>query len=115
MTDGEVGKAILAALAPRTFIFAITMENHGPYHLEGDDELAIYLRHLRNADRMIAEVCGAMREGVFCLYGDHVPGLPQAYDDPRTDYLIWSNRNLTRRSVDREVHELASRVLEIAA
>lgn len=52
------------------FVFVITMENHGPLHWErvqdGDveslytspppdvcDDLTIYLRHLRNADRMV--------------------------------------------------------------
>lgn len=108
VADSEVTKAILKTLSPRTFVFAITMENHGPYQLEA------YLRHLRNADRMIGEVCGAMREGVFCLYGDHVPGLPRVYDDPRTDYLIWSNGRMAPRRVEREVHELAARVLEVA-
>ena len=114
VADAEVTRRIVAALGPRMFVFAITMENHGPYHLEGDDELAVYLGHLRNADRMIAEVCGAMREGVFCLYGDHVPGLPRAYDDPRTDYLIWSNKGMTPRRVDREAHRLGARLLEVA-
>ena len=108
VADSEVTRKIVAALGRKVFIFAITMENHGPYHLEA------YLGHLRNADRMIGEVCGAMKEGVFCLYGDHVPGLPLVYDDPRTDYLIWSNGKMARRRAEREVHELAARVLEIA-
>lgn len=120
IADAEVTRAILKALGPRTFIFAITMENHGPYHLEGSDELEIYLRHLRNADRMIGEVCGALQDGVFCLYGDHVPGLPRVYaargyDDSRTDYLIWSNGKRGARRMDREAHELGVRLLEVTA
>jgi len=118
--DSAVSKAILQALGPRVFIFAITMENHGPYHLEGGDELAIYLRHLRNADRMIGEVCAALKQGVFCLYGDHVPGLPRdyaalGYEDSRTDYLIWSNTRRAQRRAERQAHELGVRVLEIAS
>ncbi|HUF79852.1 MAG TPA: LTA synthase family protein, partial [Burkholderiales bacterium] len=96
-------------------LFAITMENHGPLHLErvapgdierlyatpppaGYDDLTVYLRHLVNADRMI----GALRErleqsprdGWLCWYGDHVPILQKVYDatqykDGRTDYFIW--------------------------
>jgi phosphoglycerol transferase MdoB-like AlkP superfamily enzyme len=120
IADAEVTKAILQALGPRTFIFAITMENHGPFHLEGGDELEVYLRLLRNADRMIGEICGAMKEGVFCLYGDHAPGLPRVfeargYDDSRTDYLIWSRADRTPRRADREAHELGVRLLERAA
>jgi hypothetical protein len=120
VADSAVSKAIVKALGPRVFIFAMTMENHGPYHLEGGDELAIYLRHLRNADRMIGEVCGALKEGVFCLYGDHVPGLPRSYaaldyDDSRSDYLIWSNTRRAQRRAERQAHELGVRVLEIAS
>ena len=115
VADAEVARRIVAALGKKVFVFAITMENHGPYRLEGGDELAVYLRHLRNADRMIGELCAAMREGVFCLYGDHVPGLPGVPDDTRTDYLIWSNSGLAPRRAAREVHELAARVLEVAA
>jgi phosphoglycerol transferase MdoB-like AlkP superfamily enzyme len=123
VADSEVTRRILAALATPgrpLFVFAITMENHGPYHLEGGDELEVYLRHLRNADRMIGEICGALKDGVFCLYGDHVPGLPQVYaargyDDSRTDYLIWSGADRTPRRADREAHELGVRLLEIAS
>ena len=120
VADGEVTRRILEILKQekKVFVFAITMENHGPYHLEGSDELAIYLRHLRNADRMIAELCAAMKEGVFCLYGDHVPGLPQTfasldYEDPHTDYLIWSNAGMAQKRKERDAHELGVRVLEI--
>jgi phosphoglycerol transferase MdoB-like AlkP superfamily enzyme len=123
VADSEVTRRILAALTTPgrpLFVFAITMENHGPYHLEGRDELEIYLRHLRNADRMIGEICGALKDGVFCIYGDHVPGLPQVYaargyDDSRTDYLIWSGADRTPRRADREAHELGVRLLEIAS
>ncbi|GGO79486.1 capsular polysaccharide biosynthesis protein [Marinobacterium nitratireducens] len=98
------------------FIFAITMENHGPLHLESvtaaeratffstetdasDDNLAIYLRHLRNADRMLERLSDYLAErdpqAVLAWYGDHVPGMPDIYqardyDDPTTDYLVWS-------------------------
>jgi Sulfatase len=97
------------------FVFVITMENHGPLHLEkvleGDverlysspppdscDDLTIYLRHLSNADRM----AGMLRERMealpgsswLCWYGDHVPIMPKVYGamstpDGQTDYLIW--------------------------
>ncbi|MFC6669064.1 LTA synthase family protein [Marinobacterium aestuariivivens] len=98
------------------FIFAITMENHGPLHLETitaearnrffesptggeDDNLAIYLRHLQNADRMLERLTQHLAqhdpEAVLSWYGDHVPGMPDIYQardyqDPCTDYLVWS-------------------------
>jgi hypothetical protein len=99
-------------------IFAITMENHGPLHLEkvapgdverlyaappppGYEDLTVYLRHLVNADRMIRALRERLerspRDAWLCWYGDHVPILPAVYDatgytDGRTDYFIWGKR-----------------------
>lgn len=99
------------------FVFAITMENHGPLHLEkanacdmadfyavtpptGFDDLTIYLRHLRNADRMISSLEEAMsrceRRAGLCWFGDHVPIMPFVYDalgapGGATDFLFFSN------------------------
>ena len=99
------------------YIHAITMENHGPLHLESvaaadlgqwfdrplpEDlrDLAPYVRHLSNADRML----GQLREHLLargtptglCFFGDHVPILPDVYGalgepDGDTEYFIWSN------------------------
>ncbi len=100
------------------FIFAITMENHGPLHLEKTDhndvenlyhdtppkhhnDLTVYLRHLNNADRMFGDLRDALREStdeaVLCVYGDHIPSMPEmyqatAYEDDKTDYFIWHNK-----------------------
>jgi phosphoglycerol transferase MdoB-like AlkP superfamily enzyme len=100
------------------FVFVITMENHGPLHLEkvtpgeieqlyaahpptGFDDLTIYLRHIRNAGAMQRKLCRTMqaleREAWLCWYGDHVPILPKVYaqatfTDGRSDYFIWHSR-----------------------
>jgi phosphoglycerol transferase MdoB-like AlkP superfamily enzyme len=97
------------------FVFVITMENHGPLHFEkvqesdvellyscappeGCDDLTVYLRHLRNADRMAgmlrAQLDTLPGSGWLCWYGDHVPIMPKVYrvmgvPDGQTDYLIW--------------------------
>ncbi|HRF02962.1 sulfatase-like hydrolase/transferase [Accumulibacter sp.] len=97
------------------FVFVISMENHGPLHLErvepeeeerfysrppptGCDDLTIYLRHLRNADRMAgmlrAELEGLPGSGGLCWFGDHVPIMPDVYRTlgapaGQTDYFIW--------------------------
>ena len=107
---------ILTAADRPTFIFAITMENHGPLHLEKVPEselselysdkpaaafqdLSVYLRHLKNADRMIGtltkELATDYPESTLVFYGDHVPSMPAVYkalafDDGRSDYFIWS-------------------------
>ncbi|MDT8893890.1 LTA synthase family protein [Halomonas sp. I1] len=109
------------------FVFVITMENHGPLQLDDraedeardllaadtpplpDDceELASYLAHLRNADRMAARLRRQLeatpRGGLLCWYGDHVPIMPEVYrhygePDGDTPYLLWSSRGRGDRS-----------------
>ena len=121
--DMEVGDRILHVLQQAscpTFVFAITMENHGPLHLEpphpeaatglyscpppeGCDELSAYLRHLRNADAMLRMLHGALRLAAcpasLCFYGDHVPIMPSAYKvlaEPTgiVPYFCWSNQRI---------------------
>lgn len=121
------------------FVFVITMENHGPLHLEkvdtgeverfyhlppppGCEDLTIYLRHLANANRM----AGLLREtlatlpgaGCLCWYGDHVPIMPAVYQrlgepDGRTDYLIWRKTGdpPARTRQDLAVEDLGARLL----
>lgn len=104
------------------FVQVITMENHGPLHLESrcnNDEqrlapayrpqaeaahchdLLIYLRHLNNADQMLDRLCQQLSArpngGLLCWYGDHVPIMASTYaqlgePDGTTDYLIWSTQ-----------------------
>ena len=102
------------------FVFVITMENHGPLHLEAPNratlattlpnapwplpnhlrDLAVYLHHLSESDKMLASVKNSLntakRPGLLGWYGDHVPILPEAYahftpPDSRTPYMIWSS------------------------
>lgn len=101
------------------FIHAVTMENHGPLHLEnvaeselptwfdrplqpGMKDLAPYLRHIGNADRMLGMLRDTLlaqrNEALLCFFGDHVPILPEVYQAigapaGDTDYLLWSNRH----------------------
>lgn len=110
----RVASLLDAAQGP-VFIFVITMENHGPLHLErvgpsdeaelystpppaGCEDLTIYLRHLRNADRMIERLRQAAdaspRAVGLCWYGDHVPIMPAVYSTfgvPAGDveYVFW--------------------------
>jgi phosphoglycerol transferase MdoB-like AlkP superfamily enzyme len=122
VSDQAVAERIcrLVRAAGRTqplFVFAITMENHGPLHLEtatpedierwcssapprGCEDLVVYLRHLAHADLMIAALreclAEADRPAGLCFYGDHVPILPKVYaalGSPAgtTEYLIWNN------------------------
>nr|WP_175104103.1 LTA synthase family protein [Pararobbsia alpina] len=119
--DAAVADAIIHSLETGgdepAFIFAMTMENHGPlnletvepgeatkYHTLGDGahwhDLTAYLRHLANADAMIAALLEYLRtrrrKTVLCFYGDHVPALPHIFgkldiEPARSDYFIWRN------------------------
>ena len=120
IADQAVTEKIMKVLREASkpcFVFAITMENHGPLNLEAlsDDEwvdyyksfpeldlddLTKYLRHLKNADQMISQLCDFFSKGdsaaLFALYGDHVPAISNVfekmdYDDPRSNYFVWSN------------------------
>ena len=105
------------------FVFVITMENHGPLHLEqvaagdvdalyhaappdGCDDLTIYLRHLSNADRMIHSLRQTLEQcahpASLCWYGDHVPIMPAVYQQfatPKGDveYIVWANWKETQQ------------------
>lgn len=124
------------------FIFVITMENHGPLHLEAVEpdeknqffsseqpdsmrDLVAYCRHLRNADAMINSLCETLKKspngGGLCWYGDHVPIMADVYKtydvpDGNTDYLIWSSLNPkndnSRPAEDLNIDQLAVRFLQ---
>lgn len=113
----KVNAILQEAMVP-TFIFTITMENHGPLHLErvtrsdinelysvpppaGCNDLTIYLRHQRNAGRMIAKLRQTLEQCVrpasLCWFGDHVPIMPVVYQifgkpEGNVEYVLWHNR-----------------------
>lgn len=118
--DAAVADKVAALLREATepvFVFVITMENHGPLHLErvapsdlealysvpppdGCDDLTIYLRHLRNADQMIAQLRQTLensdRSTSLCWFGDHVPIMPNVYKrfgtpSGEVEYVLWQN------------------------
>jgi hypothetical protein len=128
------------AVTTPVFVFVITMENHGPLHLEkagpgeieqfysaappdGCDDLTVYLRHLRNADRMAGILCETIealpRPGWLCWYGDHVPIMTRVYDkigvpDGKTDFLIWQkgSKSNTEQALNLKIENLAMLLLQ---
>ena len=131
---------ILAKAESPVFVFVITMENHGPLHLEspcpgdipalfdtpppeGCDDLIVYLRHLVNADQMAGRLRELLtqreRESFLCWYGDHVPIMADVYKtlgmpSGKTDYFIWGNRRLPGKPHDLSLHELAACLIRTA-
>jgi hypothetical protein len=143
ISDQAVAERICKVLGEKpdqpVFIFAITMENHGRWERGRLDDhapdpsiekeplgcpsLGLYLRHLRNTDQLVARITDELSsrepEGVFCLYGDHLPSLPDAFraaqfDDPRTDYLIWRKGGTTARPLDTSADVLGRLMLHAA-
>ena len=144
VADLEVSRKIEQVLGQTErpcFVFAITMENHGPLHLESvtDQEwqkyfdqkpqtdlsdLTVYLRHLKNADLMIKKLIACFkareRNTVFGFYGDHVPAISDVfdaydYDDPESNYFIWSNTFLpTKEESTNKVGSLAKKLVSLA-
>ena len=121
------------------FIFAITMENHGPLHWEklsdaerrehftaplpmACNDLAVYVRHLANADKMVAllrdQLAASPTPAWLCFYGDHVPIMADVYaalaePDGDTEYVIWGNRRGDSAPVksDMRIADLAATLL----
>lgn len=145
ISDEAVAERACALLATATqplLLFLITMENHGPLHLEnvvpgdverlytappppGFDDLTVYLRHIVNADRMVSALTTHLsqgsREALLCWYGDHVPILPRVYQatgfpDGSTDYFIWGTVRSApvAERIDLPVEDLGVRLLEYA-
>lgn len=116
VADAAVGGAIAAeikAAREPTFLFVVTMENHGPWgpgRIAGlPDPAQQYARHLENADRMIGRVAQALAErpggGVLCVYGDHAPARtlhPDLPDRRASDYLLWDSRAASNRGAARQ-------------
>jgi len=105
MADSAMTDEIMRQLkdnGPPQFIFAISIEAHGPYDvapkdtaardaiavpagIEGKDklELQTYLYHMQHADqelgRLAALLAKRQRPALLLFYGDHLPGLADSY------------------------------------
>jgi phosphoglycerol transferase MdoB-like AlkP superfamily enzyme len=105
MADSAMTDEIMAQLkdsGPPQFIFAISIEAHGPYDVEpahADErdaiqvpnglaavdkrELQNYIYHMRHADaelgRLVAWLAKRNRPSLVLFYGDHLPGLTDSY------------------------------------
>jgi len=87
VTDAAVADTILELAAERTgptLIYAVTIENHGPWAPDAADHgaglLDGYLRLVRNSDRMLSRLSEALaamrRPALLVFFGDHRPSIP---------------------------------------
>ena len=107
-SDPDLARQVISVLdaeGPRTFLFVITMGNHGPWQEVGTDiapalrrlfdaadlpqdlpqggALLRYLDGLTRSDQMLGilldELGSRRRDALFGFYGDHLPSLPHAF------------------------------------
>lgn len=130
VSDAAVARYIAQLLRddrdPR-FVFAVTMENHGPWmpdRLPGGRFTAreLYFHHLQGCDRMISLLLElTMRPGrpvIVCFYGDHAPVLDYDFTSestPLTDYFIATSgtSGVVAERRDRSVDELPKALLRL--
>jgi hypothetical protein len=140
--DPELAGQILQILereGPRTFIFAITMGNHGPWFAKGPPidpavacifppdempdggELLRYLDGLRRSDEMLRILMDGLEQrrsaSVLALYGDHLPSLTNAFrhfgfDERDSDYAIWPSAGAPSQRRDLQAHELGRLIVD---
>ncbi len=141
LSDLEFGRRLVRILdeaGPATFIFAITMGNHGPWpdHAPGPAPLAggcglgdlpqgrallRYLHGLKASDEMLAllldELGPQRRDALLRFYGDHQPSLPAAFGhlgfaDWASDYILLDGPSARAQRIDLPVHRLHSMILD---
>lgn len=101
IADEAVAERILAEVneGGRRFVFAVTMENHGPWkagRLPGIAAgLAQYLHHAEGTGRAVERLIEGLRgrRATLCVFGDHAPSLPECRPRPEgpvaTDYAVF--------------------------
>ncbi|MGH7047244.1 MAG: LTA synthase family protein [Stellaceae bacterium] len=130
---------VLGETGPRSFIFVITMGNHGPWRETGPEidpalrrrfdaanvpqggALLRYLDGLARSDAMLQillDGLGSHRpECLLGFYGDHVPSLPQAFrhfgfDEWASDYLLLDGVMRPAQRLDLPAYRLPQLILD---
>jgi Sulfatase len=141
-SDPDLARQIINVLdeeGPRTFIFVITMGNHGPWQEVGPEidpalrtlfdpadlpqggALLRYLDGLARSDQMLGilldELGPRRRNALFGFYGDHLPSLPHAFghlafDDWASDYVLVDGAAPRARRLDLPAHLLPWVILD---
>jgi len=142
LSDPDLAHEVLRVLdetGPRTFIFVITMGNHGPWLENGPpidpdlqrkfdpaglpqgEQFLRYLDGLVRSDEMLRILSDGLgprqRNGVFGFYGDHLPSLPHAFnhlhfDEWASDYVLMDGEPASARRLDLPAHHLPRLILD---
>jgi hypothetical protein len=81
---GAALSALIDAAPDAAFLYAVTMENHGPWDKDREPGAEIgleaYLRHLRSSDAMLTGLSDRLaadpRPALLVFFGDHRPSIP---------------------------------------
>lgn len=139
VSDGALAEALVDRLDDGVFLFAMTMENHGPWLTDDLHPLGFepapglpstpafvplrrYLAGIASADAMLGRLAAALEAaggGTLAFYGDHLPSLPESFDavgfdDTHSDYLLWTVEGGSGRRSDIAAHALSGLILETA-
>jgi hypothetical protein len=143
ISDTEVARVALDILreeGPATFLFAITMDNHGPWEAadpaggslslnpaalpqtKESGALLQFLAGARRGDRMLGMLTAALQargSGTLAFYGDHLPGLPATFAacdfaEVSSDYLIWRTRPGPALRRDLAAHDMSEAIFAAA-
>ncbi len=85
--DRTVGRTLCALIdqaSEPTFLYAVTMENHGPWTRDrspgSPGGLEAYLRHAQSSDAMLTDLADHLaasgRSALLVFFGDHRPSIP---------------------------------------
>ncbi len=121
------------------FIFAITIESHGPWangrlkaHLDetellktnptGDAEFSLYQQHMENLISMVRSLSvdsNSQKPRVVAMYGDHMPALgplfcKHDFTDIPTDYLLWNSEKPATKPNNLAIEDFAKIVIQDA-
>jgi hypothetical protein len=133
VSDPEVARVALDIIreeGPSVFLFAITMDNHGPWEAKAgalspglpstreDAALAQFLGGVRRSDAMLGMFTSALAEmgaGTCAFYGDHLPSLPAvfsacSFSEISTDYVLWQPSPGPADRRDLGAHELSAAI-----
>ncbi|WP_367159606.1 LTA synthase family protein [Kozakia baliensis] len=106
---GQKLKQLASESMKPTLIYAVSMENHGPWkagRLDATDGAGAYTQHLANSDLMLADLTAMLeqdgRSALLVFFGDHRPSIPgqiEAQPERHTPYTMLRFPRDTENSV----------------
>ena len=120
------------------FVYTISVQSHGKYPTEYDEDLPIkvtgfedaatnrafeyYVNQLNEVDKFVGDLLDGLstrdEKTIVVMFGDHLPSFDIAEEDLsnddlfQTEYVIWDNFGLSKQDDDLYTYQLGSKVIE---